>query len=112
MFPNFWKARQEMTTKAAVKKFSDLTSDWPPSVIEGRANLTYPIKWDQASVTGPVFVDKECVRFYVKYEGHAFLCSSQAFSEESSAEAAKILEGHVGSTVQAIEIVEIPSTLI
>ena len=93
--------------RTAAMSFEELTSDWPPCVIEGRSNVTYPIKWDQAIVNGQVFVDKEFVRFYAAYEGQTFLCSFQTPGEETSVKMAKVLEENKGRTVQSIGTIKV-----
>lgn len=94
--------------RAAAEKLSDLTSDWPLSVVEGKASVTYPVRWDEALMNGPVFVDQEFVRFYVRYEGKTVLCSFQTPGEKTSVRIAKVLEGNKGETVQSIGTIEVP----
>jgi hypothetical protein len=94
--------------RVTVKRFSELIPDWPPRVVEGRRNVTYPIKWDQALLNGPISLDKEFVRFYSSYEGQLLLCSFQTPNKKTSAKVVSILERNQGRTVHSLENIEVP----
>jgi hypothetical protein len=100
-------ALQEEKMKAVVMILGKLTPDWPPSVVEGRQEVSYPIRWDQALANGRVFVDEEYVRFYAKYEGQLLLCSFQTPDLKTSVKMAKVLQENQGKSVQLIGTIEI-----
>ena len=91
-----------MTQTAAPDTFRDQIADWPPSVVEGKRGLTYPLKREDAVIDEPVTTDGELVRFYVIYECQRVLCSFQAPSIDVSKEQARILRANRGKTVASM----------
>jgi hypothetical protein len=91
-----------MTPTAVQGKFRDQISDWPPSVVEGRRDVTLPIRWEDAIVDEPVTTDEEFVRFFVIYERRRLLCSFQAPDNDISKEKAGILRANKGKPVASM----------
>ncbi len=91
-----------MTPMVTADSFRDQITDWPPSVVEGKRNLTYPLRWEDAIIDEPVTADGEFVRFYITYEGERVLCSFQAPDSDVSTEKARMLRANKGQTVASM----------
>jgi hypothetical protein len=89
-----------------VTSIAQMTNDWPPSVVEGKPGMGYPIKWDHAFLREPFFHDKEFVRFYARCAGRSLLCSIRTYGEEHSIRMMKFLEKNIGRAIEMISKIE------